>query len=325
MAILVYRSTPYKLSLTFVLFASFFYSNLASAVDYYWSGINGSGLQFTAPTPYQLCNEIQHNSGYSEAGVTTPPLVAILTATTADCTVYYRMYFTQPGDPDIGFEIDLVRLGDSCPIDTVYNPSNGSCEQDCSTTIGQKLAARGPDSSVTTDGDGYKTLLPEPFGGSCFTGCYYELQSSFSDRLSCMLVSGSTDTGFCNYRVTGNGETCANSDGVPAGSGDPLNPDPEPDPEDPGCPEGYAWTGNFCAEVPDGGGDGDGSGDGDGDGDGPGDGSGDGDGSGGGSGGDGSGVGGGNGGGTGDGDGSGDGDGDGSSGGGGSGDGDGDC
>jgi len=192
----------------------------------------------------------------------------------------------------------ITRIGDSCPNpDDIYNPLNGVCEQDCAHTEGQTIAARGPDSPVTVDGDGFRTIAPEAFGGACFDGCYYEIESSFSDRLSCAMVYGSTDTAFCNYLTHGTGDSCPASNGVPAAGGDPLNPDPDPDPDapDPGCGPGYSWTGHYCAEDPDGEGDGSGDG-GDGDGDG-----GDGDGSGGGGSGDGDGDG------TGDGEGEGDG------------------
>ena len=254
---LVSLSTP--LLLLFLILPQVTY-----AADYVWQG-TGYG-RYTGSSPYDAAsNTVSGNSW-----------ISVVWCNRQNDVVFVCRVNTAPG----GYlNMNVARSGDSCPnSDDIYKPESGSCEQDCSDTAGQQLAARGPDSPVTVDGDGYKTILPQPFGGSCFTGCYYELQSSFSDRLGCMLVSGSTDTGFCNYRVTGNGDACPASTGVPAGGGDPLNPsapppDPSDPPTDPGCPPPLVFNGNFCQTDPgddpdpgDGGGDGGGPGDGGGDG-----------------------------------------------------------
>ena len=227
-----------------LLFASFLLliSSVVSADPYTWSisgvlpdGVSASDINGDYPSA--MCTSYAQIITSMYGDTYSPDL-------TRYSDTYYRcvaMSATQGGS-----NFDMYRSGDTCADPGgIFDPDTGGC-QICTTTIGQVLAARGPDSTVTVDGDGFRTVLPEPFGGACFTGCYYEVQSSFSDRLSCALVAGTTDTGFCNYRVTGNGDTCPSSDGVPADGGDPLNPSQPDDPDDsgdpdPGCPPPYVY------------------------------------------------------------------------------------
>lgn len=233
--------------------------SLAQAEDFYWHISDNGGSQ--GATPYAACADRFAARGY------TLDSVSYVTATKFAC-----IGSTPPSSGNVTRYV--YRYGDSCPPDTIYNSPNGSCDPDCSTTEGQVRAARGPDSVVTTDGEGVRSILPEPFDGACFDGCYYAIESTFSDKLSCALAYGSTDTGFCNYSVHGNGESCSANDGVPAAGGDPIN---EPEGPDPDSPEyacnlvpGYVWTGTQCVLDTR---DDDDSGSGDGDGDGSGDGS----------------------------------------------------
>src|SRR5690606_10117547 len=115
------------------------------------------------------------------------------------------------------------RAGDTCPEGTEYNPETGSCDQDCSATIGQTLLVRGPDSPVfNSNGKNYVLASANDVNGTCTSSCSYESASSFAG--SCYLVSGSTDTGYCNYIVQGTGESCSGFNLTPGDmSGDPLN------------------------------------------------------------------------------------------------------
>jgi hypothetical protein len=251
---MIWRFTPF-------LLLWLFYSPVASALDYYWT-VTGFEGQYSSPI--EACEA--KRTGATVYDSSTIELNAA--GTSGDCKA--------PNWQNIIVTFGTARrFGDSCPnSDDVYNPVTGTCDQNCSNTEGQQLAARGPISPVITDNDGIRTIVTEPFTSACFTGCSYEIQSSFSDRLSCALTSGSTTEGFCNYRVTGTGESCPASTGVPASAGDPRDPN-DPPPTDPGCPPPYVWTGDFCTTDPD---DGDGPGDGGGDdggGSGPGDGGGD--------------------------------------------------
>ncbi|WP_425222028.1 attachment protein [Pseudomonas sp.] len=172
----------------------------------------------------------------------------------AKTEVACKVTVERPGLSDFYTNVIIRRYGSTCPENTTYNLETGGCDlNDCLLTVGQKLAARGPNSEVVTSGDGSRSILPAAFDGACSDGCYYWVESSFGDRTSCYLLPGSEDTGFCNYLITGVGETCPATNFIPAAGGDPLNtpPDPDPDAPDPGCGPGYSWTGDFCAKDPD--------------------------------------------------------------------------
>lgn len=88
---------------------------------------------------------------------------------------------------------------------------------------------------------------------ACYETCSYTI-SSFSQ--SCYFESGSTNTGFCNYIGTANGENCSAPNNDLGRPGDQLNPPgtpnvPPSDPNDPGCPPGgYTWTTAGCIKTP---------------------------------------------------------------------------
>lgn len=166
----------------------------------------------------------------------------------------------------------LNRYGSSCPPAQTYNVATGGC--DCSADqikdgeackalpsceAGQQLLTRGSDSPATTV-SGRVYILSTPPSTVCSAGCQYG--SASSKAASCYLLSGSTDTGFCNYSMTSDGERCSSEDAPGPDVGDPPNPDSPPDsptqptdPDDPGCPAGQAWSGTACVAEPTGDGD----------------------------------------------------------------------
>lgn len=300
-----------------------FLPGFASAVDYYWElTYQGGGLfreGATGSNPRSACQ-----AGFRNYSDTEFVGVEVLSATSATCVATFN------NGSATDKTATLTRRGDSCPVDKpVYNSDTGECEpepKDCSETVGEALLARSSGPIAVVNGRSYVISSPPSV---CSVGCSYDPASN--KATTCYADSGSTTSGFCNYVVEGTGEPCTVDNLVPGGTGDPLpsgeTPDPEAppsDPNDPGCPSGYSWSGTTCVKSDGTGGSGDGSGgSGDGSGTGSGDGSGDGTGSGGSSGGGSSGGGSGDGSGTGSGDGSGDGTGSGGGGVGGDGDGEG--
>ncbi|WP_139092944.1 MULTISPECIES: attachment protein [unclassified Pseudomonas] len=135
---------------------------------------------------------------------------------------------------------------------------------------GLDLLTRGSDFPATNV-SGRVYILSSPPSSVCSAGCQYT--SASSKASSCYLVSGSTDTGFCNYSMTSDGERCSGDAPPGPDVGDPPNPDDtsetpnQPsDPDDPGCSPGQAWSGSACVTEPTGEGDeGDGTDDGEGD------------------------------------------------------------
>lgn len=90
-------------------------------------------------------------------------------------------------------------------------------------------------------------------GGSV---CYGQCSHTLADRAaSCYATAEGASTGFCNYIGTPTGETCAQPDAPLGSTGAPLNPADTPnvppsDPNDPGCPDGYGWSGTTCSKLP---------------------------------------------------------------------------
>lgn len=292
----------------------------ASAQDYYWF------IQFSATERYQgespraafEAAMAGHWSGwaYEVTG----------TKWTSETDLRFTFRNRAPNSSswtNIGAVLSASRLGDSCPEGTEYDGTitdgSSQCKEppkDCSTTKDELFPAKGNDAPVINSG-GRNYVADGGAPTACYQQCQYKSDTGRST--SCYLVKGSTTQGFCNYILKGTGENCSADSYQFSTTGDPLNPATEPpdpavppsDPNDPGCPEGWAWSGTTCVKA-DPSNPGDGSGDGDGEGGGnTGGGTGGGDGSGNGNG-DGSGSGNGDGSGSGNGDGSGSGNGDGS-------------
>lgn len=176
------------------------------------------------------------------------------------------------------------RKGNSCENGRVWNSTvygcqcpegqeedaGGVCVAPPSCDSGKEFLTRGSNFPATTV-SGRVYVLSSPPSSVCSAGCQYT--SASSKASSCYLVSGSTDTGFCNYSMTSDGERCSGDDSPGPDVGDPPNPDDtsetpnQPsDPDDPGCAPGQAWSGSACVTEPTGEGDeGDGTDDGEGD------------------------------------------------------------
>jgi hypothetical protein len=329
-----------------ILMALLHFSAAAGAVDYYWWTAGYSDQNF--PSPAAACayraqkDEENAAKGYQFHATRLYATRIDPSKTAARCDIYYvyeqnesAWNYKYPVYPDRWTYTGPIayRGGDGCS-EGVYNETLGQCEappKDCEATKGEPFPAKGADAPVVNSG-GRNYVADAGPPTACYEQCQYKSESGRST--SCYLVKGSTTQGFCNYILNGSGESCSADSYQFSTTGDPLNPSTEPpdpavppsDPNDPGCADGWKWSGTTCVKA-DPSNPGDGSGDGDGDGEGGGntgggtgggDGSGNGDGSGSGNG-DGSGSG------NGDGSGSGNGDGSGSGNGDGEGDGEGQC
>jgi len=226
-----------------------FFSQFVFSADYFWRGPLGDG-----PDPAALCPP----SDDQQKPVTFSH-IQFFNSTTFSC--HYFTYSASP--PATRHRHYVVRMGDSCPPSTVYNPSNGICESlrdDC--PVGDFSIFSSSSSSVVSSG-GLNYVTSSMSSSTCYNRCSYSVSSIAS---SCYFDKGSTTSGFCNYTGSSTGEGCNNKDASLGAVGDVLNPPDTPDvqpsdPNDPGCPSGYSWTGSFCAKdsTP---GDGDGGGDG---------------------------------------------------------------
>ncbi|HHM8316219.1 TPA: hypothetical protein ACRM4B_006471, partial [Pseudomonas aeruginosa] len=169
----------------------------------------------------------------------------------------------------------ISRRGESCQPGAEYDSAAGVCKEppkECE--IGVPNLFRSSNYPIIVI-NGKNTVPSSPPSG-CLSGCAYEADSS--RPTSCYRTPGSTTEGFCNYTLKSNGQNCSADSGNLGGTGpslsEPNQPpvtDPPSDPNDPGCPKGYSWSGTTCVKTPtdptdptDPGGDGGGTGGGDG-------------------------------------------------------------
>ncbi|WBI15063.1 hypothetical protein PALA20_04786 [Pseudomonas aeruginosa] len=169
----------------------------------------------------------------------------------------------------------ISRRGKSCQPGAEYDSAAGVCKEppkECE--IGVPNLFRSSNYPIIVI-NGKNTVPSSPPSG-CLSGCAYEADSS--RPTSCYRTPGSTTEGFCNYTLKSNGQNCSADSGNLGGTGpslsEPNQPpvtDPPSDPNDPGCPKGYSWSGTTCVKTPtdptdptDPGGDGGGTGGGDG-------------------------------------------------------------
>ncbi|WHV29031.1 hypothetical protein M2I85_19875 [Pseudomonas aeruginosa] len=147
-----------------------------------------------------------------------------------------------------------ARYGDSCPTGTEYDKALGECKsppKECE--VGTPNLFRSSNYPIIVI-NGKNTVPSSPPSG-CLSGCAYEADSS--RPTSCYRTPGSTTEGFCNYTLKSNGQNCSADSGNLGGTGpslsEPNQPpvtDPPSDPNDPGCPKGYSWSGTTCVKTP---------------------------------------------------------------------------
>ncbi|WP_317068126.1 attachment protein [Pseudomonas aeruginosa] len=150
--------------------------------------------------------------------------------------------------------VSIGRYGDTCPTGTEYDAAVGECKsppKECE--VGTPNLFRSSNYPIIVI-NGKNTVPSSPPSG-CLSGCAYEADSS--RPTSCYRTPGSTTEGFCNYTLKSNGQNCSADSGNLGGTGpslsEPNQPpvtDPPSDPNDPGCPKGYSWSGTTCVKTP---------------------------------------------------------------------------
>ncbi len=148
----------------------------------------------------------------------------------------------------------IGRYGDTCPTGTEYEAAVGECKsppKECE--VGTPNLFRSSNYPIIVI-NGKNTVPSSPPSG-CLSGCAYEADSS--RPTSCFRTPGSTTEGFCNYTLKSSGQNCSADSGNLGGTGPSLSEpdqppvtDPPSDPNDPGCPKGYSWSGTTCVKTP---------------------------------------------------------------------------
>ncbi len=149
---------------------------------------------------------------------------------------------------------DVYLKGDRCPEGQSLDLKDGMCKPpppECESGVPNLFRSSNYPIIVI---NGKNTVPSSPPSG-CLNGCAYEADSS--RPTSCYRTPGSTTEGFCNYTLKSNGQNCSVDSGNLGGTGpslsEPNQPpvtDPPSDPNDPGCPKGYSWSGTTCVKTP---------------------------------------------------------------------------
>lgn len=276
----------------------------AWAEDYYWVLIGKDGRY---SSPESACRSYEQDAW----GDGSMKFRRIEKVSDVRFNCFVRLFYADGSSGPQNYQIGYAsRRGDSCPAGTEYNPETGSCDQDCSATLGDGATSFFTGATRPTINDPF----PSPESGievppyMCGNSCRYRNVTTGS-TVTCGPLTGSDMlTLFCIGMFEGTGDKCQSGDAPQQTSGDIGGPDavPPADPDDPtdpanNCGPAHVWSGSTCtpvfapdpADPGDGGGDngggdsggggnggggngggGDGSGDGSGDGDGNGDGDG---------------------------------------------------
>lgn len=177
----------------------------------------------------------------------------------------------------------VMRHGDSCPPNTEYNSETGECVPEPN-QCEAGLKAGPYKFGAYMHAGGFMLEDPSPPSASCISSCQYILDfknTCYAGNSGNYCLRTYTSTGeTCDGSGDGTGSgSSGDGDGPDAPPADPSeydeNGDPNPDPQEPypctkrtdaegrqtldcspprddsnKCPNGYVWTGTFCAKPP---------------------------------------------------------------------------
>ncbi|MFU5879417.1 attachment protein [Pseudomonas aeruginosa] len=234
------------------LLPSLFFVQGARSENYYWQ-LNGPTAPDKFGSPGAAC---EVGLGIYKAQYPAVEMV-IGSREMKNSTNYVCMVFRYFNGSRIepNFTISVVRRGTTCPAGATYNEQKGTCDEPPPSECEEGLPNLFRSSNYPIIVINGKNTVPSSPPSGCLNGCAYEADSSRPN--SCYRTPGSTTEGFCNYTLKSNGQNCATDSGNLGGTGPSLNEpdqppvtDPPSDPNDPGCPKGYSWSGTTCVKTP---------------------------------------------------------------------------
>lgn len=253
-------SVPRTLLFIVCLLPSLFFSQAASAVDYYWVAyLNSDRGHFSSPEA--ACQRLQSATA-PLAGTSQTTVYHHKTKITEEryeCFFQIRRYssgsWTDVGTPTSnvgnGGTSFALRRGDQCPTTKVYDTNTGECLEPppvnpCESTNGQ----------TTTHEHKMKAAVGQPTidppGSICANSCAYAFTFTAPSNVY-VYTSGEPPGVFgvytyksAGFQCTG-GETAYNAPGNPTEGGQ-TDPDATPPPDSSNnCPSGYTYNGTFCS------------------------------------------------------------------------------
>lgn len=244
------------------------FSGGAFANEYIWN-LHGRTVQY--PSPSAACDFF---AGAYGAGTTLK--LTKLTDILFVCTA-------KAASGNSSLDTNIYRSGDTCPINSEYDTESGECVP-APSQCEAGLKAGPYKFGAYVHAGGFMLEDPSPPTASCISSCQYILDfksSCYAGSSGNYCLRTYTSTGeTCEGSDDGTGSgSSGDGDGPDAPPADPSdyddNDDPIPDPDEPypctkrtdaegrqtldcspprddsnKCPNGYVWTGTFCAKPP---------------------------------------------------------------------------
>lgn len=171
------------------------------AVDYSWRPVTAA-LDFNSPA--SACDYVTQQAAITLGSPysTRPDVIYAVTETRWVC----RYHVDVNGSPYNKQTVDINRLGDSCPSDSIYNSANGECEapepDPCESTIGDRKNHE------------HKTgLIGGPVSDPPITVCENACQYSNTFENKCYRnFDADKDSLYCSIVYLGNGIQCTGGD-----------------------------------------------------------------------------------------------------------------
>lgn len=226
----------------FIFMGLMAFGNFVFALDYYWGHLSSPNT-FNVSSPLEACNRTLDSTGNTSINS-----VFVLPHNNGEG---FRKCSYKVGSNGPYEDVSVRRYGDSCPVDTEYDPVTGTClspPPPCE--IGALFPAKGSTGPVVTSTAGINYVVSEPVD-QCYEQCLYS-GGSDSRPSSCYGTPGGD--GWCNFVMKGTGENCTDESYTFAISGPSLNPPDTPNvppsEPDPICPAGWTNSNGTCFKNP---------------------------------------------------------------------------
>lgn len=197
--------------LSIILFI-FLLAQCASAADYYFMR-SGDNVKYS--TVRAACDAYYASNGFTHIGISGGP--SIYNCEHNGEFGYYRV-------------VQINRLGDSCPLESIYNAAIGACDPPAPDPCKDSTGTIDHQHQVgTLDGSGSRS---EPPGTICQNSCQYIFDYQVT---ACYRYADGThlNAAFCKYKYKGSGVSCTKGPETPPGSLFDQPPTKVPMPLDP--------------------------------------------------------------------------------------------
>lgn len=187
---------------------SLFFSQAASAEEYYYQGSFANGIKFKTP---ELACKHDGEVGSVQYGYALVSTTLSYSGGVFNCKILMEKQFFR--------WTVIARRGDSCPLGGVFDPSTGTCKSDpCQSTVGQMTTHQHRIGDFT--GSGVVNGATDPPGRICSNSCQYAWDGG-APVAAYRFQSGNPNGVFGVFNYKGNGVACTESDVAKTNPGSP--------------------------------------------------------------------------------------------------------